>query len=595
MSDRASVAGPAASRPRVPIRLKAIALFFLVAVAPVAVVSVWLTGLYRGAIETTEKQLQTAVLSELSSLALRRTDDVQADVEAIASALAMAAASPSEKLDALAVVRSLMATRRSIQAARFEVPAANVSTVLAKVGVSNQEVPESSQQLRTQADDRGVAFQVLSSRVGLCVVPIPSAAADAPRGYVSARIDLGPLVEALHSAAETRFDGGQARLLVVDDQRRVVASAGVGNLPLGSDAGRLAIWNAIPSGTPWSRRVAMVTELTMDGQAMVGGVETVPGLGWATAVWRPRAAAYASLSALTPKFAVAAGSTLFLALLVGVVAAGAIVAPILELSRKAKLIGERRWDAVGPAPKRSDELGELSRSMTDMARSLESSEATIEREARLRGDLSRFMSRELVEAIVKGEHPLELGGSRAEITVLFADVVAFTPLAENRPAEQVVTLLNELFSILSEIVFRKKGVVDKFIGDCLMAVWGVPVAEPDHAALAVAAADEMIRFLEVAGEDWQKRYDVDLRLAIGVNSGPVIVGNIGSDKRMEYTVVGDTVNVAARLESIAKPNQVLLGQATRAKLSEGFEFRDLGEHPLTGRKALTQVYELVVD
>ena len=100
-------------------------------------------------------------------------------------------------------------------------------------------------------------------------------------------------------------------------------------------------------------------------------------------------------------------------------------------------------------------------------------------------------------------------------------------------------------------MFRHGGTVDKFIGDCIMAVWGAPSAQDDHAARALAAAEDMMRFLETANEGWQEKYDVEIRLGIGVNSGEAIVGNVGSDKRMEYTVIGDVVNVAARLEAIA--------------------------------------------
>src|SRR5512133_848959 len=233
--------------------------------------------------------------------------------------------------------------------------------------------------------------------------------------------------------------------------------------------------------------------------------------------------------------------------------------------------------------------------MHEMARALETSESEIRREVQLRTDLSRFMSHELVDAIVRGEHGLALGGSRAEITVLFADVVAFTPIAESRAPEEAVALLNELFGILSEIVFRHAGTVDKFMGDCIMAVWGAPDPQPDHALRALRAADEMMRFLEVGNEDWRERFGVELELAIGINSGTVIVGNVGSKKRMEYTAIGDVVNVAARLEALARPNQVLLAAPTHSLATNEFQFRSCGERHLSGRSQGIVVYELCTD
>jgi class 3 adenylate cyclase len=118
------------------------------------------------------------------------------------------------------------------------------------------------------------------------------------------------------------------------------------------------------------------------------------------------------------------------------------------------------------------------------------------------------------------------------------------------------------------------------------------MAQPDHAARALAAAEDMMRFLEVGAEQWRKKFDAEVRLAVGINSGDAIVGNIGSDKRMEYTVVGDTVNVAARLETIAAPNQVLVGEATRKLVADEFDLRLLGARKLTGRQTEIHVYEL---
>ena len=159
----------------------------------------------------------------------------------------------------------------------------------------------------------------------------------------------------------------------------------------------------------------------------------------------------------------------------------------------------------------------------------------------------------------------------------------------------MVQLLNELFTVLTELVFRHGGTVDKFIGDCIMAVWGAPVEAADHADRALACAEDMMSFLETGRAQWRERFGVELRLAIGVNSGDAIVGNIGSDERMEYTVVGDVVNVAARLEALAAPDQVLVAEGTKALASDRFELRRLGARQLVGREKETEVYELETD
>ena len=457
--------------------------------------------------------------------------------------------------------------------------------------VAQAAIPASTEAQRAAADERNASFTVSGPGRGVLVVPVPPSSEKAPPAYVSASVDLTGLTRVLDTLARQRFDG-EVSLLIVDGSRRAVASYNVPEAAPGADVSALPIWNNLPDRTTAAARAASVTELGSRGTPSVGAVESVEELGWSVAVWRPKPVAYATLETMRGEGLKSALASLLLALLAGLLAASAVTRPILKMAAQARLIGQRKWRELAPASAGRDELGQLSRSLGDMASALEESEVVIGEQARLRGDLSRFLSKELVEAIVSGEHPMALGGKRAPITVLFADVVAFTPLAESRPAEQVVAILNELFSMLSEIVFRHKGTVDKFIGDCIMGVWGAPVPHADHAALALAAAEDMMRFLETANEEWKEKYDVEIRLGIGVNSGEAIVGNIGSDKRMEYTVIGDVVNVAARLEAIAAPNQILVGEATERLAGDEFSLTLLGERKLTGRQHATKVFTL---
>ena len=323
----------------------------------------------------------------------------------------------------------------------------------------------------------------------------------------------------------------------------------------------------------------------VDAGARVGGV--------VVAISRPKDVVYAEAYELRRTVGIVLAIVTALGLLLAELTTRAVTGPVVSLLKQARIIGQRAWRSVSAPDKRRDEIGDLSRGIAQMATDLEAQEIEIAREVKRRADLSRYMSQELVDNIIAGNQSLELGGERTPVTVLFADVVAFTPLAETRKPEEVVALLNELFSVLTEVVFRHHGVVDKFVGDCIMAVWGAPVERKDHAGLALAAAEDMMRFLETASEAWKARYDVEIRLGIGVNSGEAIVGNIGSDKRMEYTVIGDVVNVAARLESIAQPNQVLVGETTAALVEEA-GLRKLGHRRLTGKKTDTLVYELEV-
>ncbi len=578
------------------IRTKAVVLLLLVAALP-AVTSLWLLmRASRNAVRTAEKQLQASILAEVAAMTVRVVRDTQTDAETVAHALGEAASSNLPEDQSMAGVRAVLATRRSIQAVRFEVPAARIDTVL-RTTHAVKDPPVSDVRLRERADEHGVALSVTGPRTATLVVPILAsdrvASARAAKGYVTVELDLAMLEARLMGIIDERFPHETAAIAVVDGNRRIVAAHGVqADVVGGSDASKLPVLSALPDGLAWDRRVAVVSEHDEGGVRMVGAVETVEDLGWVVAVWRPERVAYAALDKMRSDGLRVTVAALLIALLVGLLAARSVIRPILLLVTQARLIGQRRWREVSMPKLGRGEFGTLAGSLGKMASDLEQGERKIAEEARLRGDLSRYLSRDLVSAIVDGRQNLELGGQRMKVTVLFADVVAFTPLAESRSAEQVVALLNELFSLLTEIVFRHEGTVDKFIGDCLMAVWGAPVATQDHAERALAAAEDMMRFLENANELWRDKYGVEIRLAIGVNSGDAIVGNIGSDKRMEYTVIGDVVNVAARLEAIAAPNQVLVGQETEALGRDACSLLPLGERRLTGREKAMAVYEL---
>lgn len=570
---------------------RALLLFALVALTPLGLAVGMVLDVNRDAVLASEEQLQLAVLAEATGEARRYVQAAISDAEAVADALHLSALSPPAAGDGLDPVRAVLATRRAIEAVLFEVPDAGVRAALQKSGVAAGAVPPSTPELRRVADERGAAFVATESGRGIVVVPVPPVEGrKAPRGYVTTSIYLAPLAKALSGMATQRFARGQPALLVVDGERRCVASYGVPGLVSGADTSSLPFWKP----TQGARGLGgVLPHRALDGTSMIGALQPETELGFTAAIYRPEAEAYEALTTMRKRGVLAAVLGMLLALGAGLYAARWVSRPILELVGQTRLIAARRWRELRLGAPRKDEIGELGRSLGAMASALEESEAEIARQAQLRNDLGRFLSKDLVEAIVRGEHKLALGGERAEVSVLFADVVAFTSLCESRRAEEVVALLNELFSMLTEVVFRHGGTVDKFVGDCLMAVWGAPVRHPDHAARALSAAEDMMRFLETANETFREKYGTTIQLGVGINSGEAIVGNIGSDKRMEYTVIGDVVNVAARLEAIARPNQVLVAEATKARAEDAFELSLLGERALTGRQATTQVYELV--
>ncbi len=224
---------------------------------------------------------------------------------------------------------------------------------------------------------------------------------------------------------------------------------------------------------------------------------------------------------------------------------------------------------------------------------------TIRGEEKKRERLSRYVSDKVVDAILHGKMNLELGGEHREVTVMFVDIRGFTSLSERLQPADVLSMLNEYFSATTEAVFAVEGTVDKYIGDALMAVFGAPQAYPDHALRAVRAAVEIRRLVGTLRDQWQGRPwsgppdGPGFNVGIGVNSGVVVAGNIGSQRRMEYTVIGDTVNLASRLCSNAARGQVLIGPETFAAVGGQIQARALAPLKVKGKEQPVQAWEVL--
>jgi adenylate cyclase len=209
----------------------------------------------------------------------------------------------------------------------------------------------------------------------------------------------------------------------------------------------------------------------------------------------------------------------------------------------------------------------------------------------------RFLNPNVVRQIVdQGETVESLSGRNCNITVLFSDIRGFTTLSETRTPHEVVTLLNRYFERQVEVVFRHGGTLDKFIGDCIMAFWGAPVDDPEHAQHAVAAALEMQEVLLSFKKELEAEGStvLDFDVGIGVHTGPAVVGFIGAQRKLDYTAIGDTVNLASRVEGLTKGiARVLVTQDTMlaCQSSNQFSFESRGGFPVKGRAAAVELYE----
>jgi adenylate cyclase len=217
----------------------------------------------------------------------------------------------------------------------------------------------------------------------------------------------------------------------------------------------------------------------------------------------------------------------------------------------------------------------------------------LQRQAQARASFERFLPRTVVEEILRSPERIKLGGVRQKVTALFADLRGFTTLSENSPPELIVNLLNQYFTLVSEIIFRHGGTLDKYIGDGLLALFGAPYVNELDAVQAVRAAVAMQRAMADFNARLQSAGMPEVAIGIGINTGPAILGYIGSETRLDYTAIGDTVNTAARLESIAQPGQIVISENTVQALDENTPVRLLGTERLKGKQINLRTYEIL--
>jgi len=195
------------------------------------------------------------------------------------------------------------------------------------------------------------------------------------------------------------------------------------------------------------------------------------------------------------------------------------------------------------------------------------------------------------------EHPemLKLGGDKRDLTVMFADIRGFTTLSEGLESEAVVELVNEFLDPMTDVIFAREGTLDKYIGDAIMAVWGAPISQTDHAARACQAALGMMQRVPELSKEWAQRGLPPLRIGIGLNTGPMVVGNMGSARRLSYTVIGDNVNLASRLEGLNKMygSGIIVSESTFHAAAHVVVARELDLVRVKGKKLPVRIFEIL--
>jgi adenylate cyclase len=208
--------------------------------------------------------------------------------------------------------------------------------------------------------------------------------------------------------------------------------------------------------------------------------------------------------------------------------------------------------------------------------------------------MARYMTKEVADRLLE-EGESSLGGTSQEVTILFSDIRDFTPMAERLGPRETVAMLNEYFSEMVDVVFQHGGILDKYIGDAIMALFGAPFPTGRDADQAVAVANDMMRALAEHNQHRQKTSKPPIRIGIGISTGEVIVGNIGSPRRMDYTVIGDSVNLASRLEAANKyyGTSVLICDRAASQLREPARLREIELLRVKGKLNPVAIYEVL--
>ncbi len=447
----------------------------------------------------------------------------------------------------------------------------------------SESVPTSERELlakkvienrRRSADDMGAYFATLSAGKNVFVISLAVAQAqNNSRLYLL--VDpkqLDQIFGKVDGVAAYLLDT-RGELLSVSDQELIKTGSGSLNLPGLAD---------LVAGNFSNKQLRYVDKAS--GEVKIASFWKIGLAGLSVITELPESVALEASHRLVKLVCLIAFVVFCSSLLVGLFYSQLLIRPVLRLTEAAKQIMVGRFGTRVPvASSGGDEIVQLSRVFNEMAAGLE------ERE-RYRDTFTKFHSEEVAEKLLSGE--VAIGGERKEAVILFTDLRGFTTLSEANPPEKVVESLNEYLALVVAIVRKNGGIIDKFIGDSVMATWGIPFLAPNDAHHAVRACLEIREALKSLNTSRTKRGEMELRIGMGLHLGTVIAGNIGSMERMEYTVIGDAVNTAARLESMTKElsTDFLVSQTLRAKLGDKFIFTSRSKIQLRGKTEATEVF-----
>ena len=317
-------------------------------------------------------------------------------------------------------------------------------------------------------------------------------------------------------------------------------------------------------------------------------------LGWVVLTEWPVSDAMGIIGQILLNLQMVAIVLIFLAFILGLFAARALVRPIHHLKQGTDAISKGEFD-IAIDIKTGDEFEDLGNAFNLMAIDLKKlSELQKEKQGRLENAFGQYVGGSMIEQILAGQE-VKLGGERKYISVLFADIKNFTTISETLEPEVLIKYLNKYLTAMTDIIMKHGGVIDKYIGDAILAFWGAPIPMEDHAYRACLAAEEMMDKLKEIQKELEDQGLPEIDIRIGINTGGALVGNVGSEQRLSYTVIGDTINLAARLESLNKQykTRCMISQATFMEIRNKAVVRQLDKVEVKGKTEGVKVFELI--
>jgi len=373
--------------------------------------------------------------------------------------------------------------------------------------------------------------------------------------------------------SETFMVNENGDLIAHSDSRLVLAGGNMENLPIV----QMMMKSGVANG--------QTRYINEDGEAYLGSFKKtgIAGIGIITSV--PEEQAFAEVYNIQRRNLYILVIVLNLAVLVVFIFSKTLTGPIRRLVSATKRIQEGNFN-VDITPDTRDEVGALTRSFVEMGRGLQ------ERE-KMKDAFGKFVNKNIADMVLRDE--ISLGGQKQDVTVLFTDLRNFTAQSELMQPEEVVEFLNQYLTRMVQCVHDNEGIVDKFIGDAIMALWGTPVSSEDDTMRAVDSALAMRRALISFNRERKDLGIEPVRIGAGINTGPVVAGQIGSPDRMEYTVIGDTVNLASRIEALNKPfgTDILITGHTLKVVKDVFDCVPMEKIKVKGKKDQLQVYAVL--